>query len=189
MLILGWVYIGSTAEKGLPPLRSYFADSEAARADSSQPQNQRLYLAPGPLKPGKVVVEYLSGSLFSLFGGFMGGAVGSNLVRHDSETDDNSDFGQIFVVLLGYMTGSAIGSTFGVCIGGNSGGEHGSTWGTLAGSVIGTAAGLGLASAVAQNDYDNFVPAFTVYTLTQVSGAVLGFNLSRKKVVYKSQSP
>lgn len=188
ILVFGWLNHSAAVERGLPPLRSYFAADQSAGSDSAQPRGKRIYLAPGPLDGGKVIVEYLSGGLFSTLSGLLFAAAGSGITRNNNGSDDWNLSG-LEGAAYGYLVGSNVGSTFGVCIVGNSGNEHGSAWGAFAGSAIGTVAGLGLASIIAQRNLDNFGWTFATYTLTQTTGTVLGFNLTRKRVAYAEPPP
>jgi hypothetical protein len=186
LLVLGSSTTGGAVDRtSLPPLRNYLRLNQSSEADSSLPPGKTIYLEPGPLKPGKVIVEYVSGSLFSVFSGVLVAAIGSGIARNSQRGGDWDELNGLAGAALGYLIGSVVGSTFGVCIAGNSGGEHGSTWGTLAGSVLGTAGGLVAGAAVADSHSINSLgTVFITYTLTQTTGSVLGFNLTRKRVAH-----
>jgi hypothetical protein len=185
---------GAANRTSLLPISSYLRSNQVASQETEpepQPEPQRIDLGPGPLKPGKVIVEYITGSLFSVFTGVIIAAIGSGITRHSHPGyEEDWDFSGLAGAAYGYLIGSAVGSTFGVCIAGNSGGEHGSTWGTLAGSLLGTAGGLVAGAAVADSHSINSLgTVFITYTLTQTTGSVLGFNLTRKRVEHKPLSP
>ncbi len=190
ILILCGFSNGNAGSKDYPPLRSYFTGNQPSIYDSSKPTGKRIYLAPGPLKPGKIVGEYAAGSFLSVAMGMLSAVAGSR-ITHDFNDDDGWNFSGLTGAFIGYWVGSVAGSTVGVCTAGNTAGEHGSVWATLGGSILGTAGGTFAGAAIAQNSaqMSDIFPIIVAYTVTQTTGAVLGFNLTRKKVTYESRSP
>jgi hypothetical protein len=140
--------------------------------------NNSNYLKPPPVKPMKVAGEVLLGGLGALLGGIAVGIIGFN-ITYDEENDDWMNFSGWTGAIAGYVVGSNLGSAAGVYLIGNSGGEKGSYRTTLVGSFAGTLVGGVTAIALLKDDDEGTLP-FAVFTSAQVTGATIGFNLSRK---------
>jgi hypothetical protein len=96
------------------------------------------------------------------------------------------NFSGVIGGVVGYGIVSNVGCALGVYLIGNSGNEKGSFSSALGGSVVGTLVGGGLAYLMAQSNKnaDGISPAYAILVIGgQVTGAVIGFNHSRKKKV------
>jgi hypothetical protein len=154
-----------------------FNDSLKVQSLQEKAENNSAYLKPGPLKPKKVAGEVLLGGVGALLGGTVGGIIGFNLT-YDEENDDLMNFSGWTGAVAGYVIGSNLGSAAGVYLIGNSGSEKGSYVAALGGGLAGTL--LGGVTAIALLDDDEGTVPFAVFTTAQVTGANIGFNLSRK---------
>ncbi len=154
--------------------------SDSLRAPSLQERvdNNSNYLKPGPLKPGKVVGEFALGGLGAVVAGVAGGVIGFN-ITYDEADDGWMNFSGWPGAVAGYLVGSNLGSAAGVYLIGNSGSERGSYVAALGGSFLGTLVGGVTAIALLKDDDEGTLP-FAVFTSAQVTGATIGFNLSRK---------
>lgn len=143
-----------------------------------------LYQEPGRLSPGKVTGEFLLGGTGALLGGVIGGSIGYAIAYDESE-GDWFNFSGLYGAIPGYLIVSNLGCALGVYLVGNSGDDKGSFGSALGGSVAGTLAGFGVTYLLIQTtEHDELnLPIFVLFTASQASGAIIGFNLSRKKKV------
>jgi hypothetical protein len=146
-----------------------------------------LYQEPGPIRPGKVTGEFLLGGTGALLGGVIGGGIGYAIAYDESE-GDWFNFSGLYGAIPGYLIASNLGCALGVYLIGNSGDERGSFGSALGGSVAGTLAGFGVTYLLIQTtEHDEInLPIFVLFTASQATGAIIGFNLSREKKVEAS---
>lgn len=144
-------------------------------------ENNPGYLKPEPVRPEKVVGEFLLGCAGAVLFGWAAAHTGHS-ITNDPDGHSWSNLTGSPGAVVGYLVGSNLGCATGVYLIGSSNEEKGSYVSTLEGSFAGTLAGSAIAFPlfVAFNG-DRKSWSFVVFTAVQSWGATLGFNGSRKK--------
>jgi len=159
---------------------TFSSDSPETLSLEERAKNNSIYLKPGPVKPEKVVGEFLLGGVGAVLVGGIGSGIGYN-ITYDPGEDGWMNFSGLPGAIVGYLVGSNVGCATGVYLIGKSGGEKGSYPATLGGSLAGTlVGGLIAISLFKDSDDDEALFPFVVFTAAQAGGATTGFNLSRK---------
>jgi len=182
---LGLVLIAGSFETSLAEEKSSVFQTNALLSDSLRAQslqeridNNSNYLKPGSLKAGKVAGEVLLGGVGAVAAGVAAGVIGFH-ITYDEAEDGWMNFSGWPGAIAGYLVGSNLGSAAGVYLIGKSGDEKGSFFATVGGSLVGTLVGGATAVALITDNDEGTLP-FAVFTTAQVTGATIGFNLSRK---------
>lgn len=131
----------------------------------------KVYEKPGQLNHWKVSGEVLAG--------FAGSSLAGLLSKDFLYKKTNNDHDEIN---WGFVIGSTLGNTLGVYLIGNLGDETGDIFSTFIGSLVGTIAGMGLIVTI-DRDRENIYSV--VLILAQSAGAIIAFNKTRTRVVYK----
>jgi hypothetical protein len=142
-----------------------------------------IYIEPGPVKSDKIAGEIFAGGAGALLGGVLGAGIGYSLTYKENEGDWFNLSG-VPGAVVGYTIASNLGCALGVYLIGNSGDEKGSFGDAFGGSVAGSLLGGGLAYLIAQTDKeaDGISYEYAVFVVAgQATGAIIGFNHSRKK--------
>ena len=142
-----------------------------------------ILVEPGPVKSDKVVGEIFAGGAGALLGGVLGAGIGYSLTYKENEGDWFNLSG-VPGAVVGYAIASNLGCALGVYLIGNSGDEKASFGDAFGGSVAGSLLGGGLAYLIAQTDKeaDGISYEYAVFIVAgQATGAIIGFNHSRKK--------
>jgi hypothetical protein len=147
-----------------------------------------VYIEPGPVKSDKIAGEIFAGGAGALLGGVLGVGMGYSLTYKENEGDWFNLSG-VPGAVVGYTVFSNLGCALGVYLIGNSGDEKGSYGDTFGGSVVGSLLGGGLAYLIAKTDkkVDGIPYEYAVFVVGgQVTGAIIGFNHSRRKKIEAS---
>lgn len=142
-----------------------------------------IYIEPGPVKSDKIAGEIFAGGAGALLGGVLGAGIGYSLTYKENEGDWFNLSG-VPGAVVGYTIASNLGCALGVYLIGNSGDEKGSFGDAFGGSLVGSLLGGGLAYLVAktEKDVDGIPYRYAIFVVAgQATGAIIGFNHSRKK--------
>lgn len=143
-----------------------------------------IYAEPDPVQPGKIAGEIMVGGVAATLGGILGAGLGYAVTYNGNRNEWFNTSGAPGAV-VGYAIASNLGCALGVYLIGNSGNEKGSFSATLGGSITGSLVGGGLVFLLykANHGKGSSAPYFFVAAVAQTTGAVIGFNSSRKKKV------
>jgi len=143
-----------------------------------------IYAEPDPVKPEKIAGEVFVGGGTALLLGVLGAGLGYAMT-YNGNRDEWFNTSGVPGAVVGYAITSNIGCALGVYLIGNSGNEKGSFSATLGGSLTGSLVGGGLVFLLYKANHNEGSPApyFFIAAVAQTTGAVIGFNHSRKKKV------
>jgi len=175
----------SAVEKGIDSHIDTLLDGQVIVRQPIEEKAKKNFILvePGPVKSDKVVGEIFAGGAGSLLVGVLGAGIGYSLTYNENEGDWFNLSGLPGAV-IGYAIASNLGCALGVYLIGNSGDEKGSFGDAFGGSLVGSLLGGGLSYLIAQTDKDtDGIPyEYAVFVVGgQVTGAIIGFNHSRKK--------
>ncbi len=150
----------------------------------TEPEKSFVFAKPDPVDPGKIVGEAFAGSSGALLFGVLGAGLGYALT-FDRNRGDWFNMSGVPGAVVGYALTSNLGCALGVYLIGNSGGEKGSFGAALGGSITGSLVGGGLVLLLYKANHNAESPAlyYFIAAAAQTTGAVIGFNHSRKKKV------
>jgi hypothetical protein len=145
-----------------------------------------IYAEPDPVNPGKIAGEIMGGGVAATLGGILGAGLGYAVTYNGNRSEWFNTSG-VPGAVIGYAIASNIGCALGVYLIGNSGNEKGSFSNTLGGSITGSLVGGGLVYLLYKGNHGESQGSPTLYyfiaAAAQTTGAVIGFNHSRKKKV------
>lgn len=175
----------SAVEKGIDSHIDTLLDGQVMVRQPIEEKAKKNFILvePGPVKSDKVVGEIFAGGAGSLLVGVLGAGIGYSLTYNENEGDWFNLSGLPGAV-IGYAIASNLGCALGVYLIGNSGDEKGSFGDAFGGSLVGSLLGGGLSYLIAQTnkDTDGIPYEYAVFVVGgQVTGAIIGFNHSRKK--------
>jgi hypothetical protein len=150
----------------------------------AEPAKGFIYAEPDPVKPEKIAGEIFVGGGAALLLGVLGAGLGYAMT-YNGNRDEWFNTSGVPGAVVGYAITSNIGCALGVYLIGNSGNEKGSFSATLGGSLTGSLVGGGLVFLLYKANHGEGSPApyFFIAAVAQTTGAVIGFNHSRKKKV------
>ena len=143
-----------------------------------------IYVEPDPVQPGKIAGEVFVGGGAGLLLGVLGAGLGYAVTYNGNRAEWFNTSG-VPGAVVGYAIASNIGCALGVYLIGNSGNEKGSFSATLGGSITGSVVGGGLVFLLYKANHGEGSPApyYFIAAVAQTTGAVIGFNHSRKKKI------
>jgi len=145
------------------------------------------YAEPDPVQSGKIVGEVFAGGGAALLLGVLGARLGYAMT-YNVNRDQWVNTSGVPGAVVGYAVTSNLGCALGVYLIGNSGDEKGSFSAALGGSITGSLVGGVLVFLLSKANHNEGSPApyFFIAAAAQTTGAVIGFNHSRKK---KAEAP
>lgn len=191
---LGLILLAGAPEKSLAQVESVVLRTDTLKGSEvifRQPVEVRaesakgfIYAEPDPVRPEKIAGEVFAGGGAALLLGVLGAGLGYTITYNGNRGEWFNTSG-VPGAVVGYAIASNIGSALGVYLIGNSGNEKGSFSATLGGSITGSLVGGGLVFLLykANHNEGSSAPYFFIAAVAQTTGAVIGFNHSRKKKV------
>lgn len=143
-----------------------------------------IYAKPDPVQSGKIAGEVFAGGGAALLFGALGAGLGYT-ITYNGNRDQWINTSGVPGAVVGYAITSNLGCALGVYLIGNSGNEKGSFGAALGGSITGSLVGGGLVLLLYKANHNEGSPALYYFlaAAAQTTGAVIGFNHSRKKKV------